>query len=36
MAEDEIKSTMTEKEFTALKNEVKNDAKSIIEDVLKG
>ena len=35
MAEDEIKSTMTEKEFTALKNEVKNDAKSIIEDVLK-
>ena len=33
--EDEIKSTISEQEFNDLKQEIKNDTKSVIEDVLK-
>ena len=33
--EDEVKSTISEKEFNTLKDEIKNDAKSVMESILK-
>jgi len=35
MAEDEIKSTMSEKDFNELKHEIENNTKAVVEDVLK-
>ena len=35
MAEDEIKSTMSEKDFNELKHEIENNTKAVVEDVIK-